>query len=138
MSMSPSVAAPFTDKCTSNELCLDNPAAFFFAPADSTCAILSLQPRKISGMAIFCTGVGPSVNWSGFDVNASTRSVRSPSLDHSSTPLLLSESIAEGRESSKAFRGAEKGSDDDDGDEDDCEDLDSCGLTLAGVEAVVE
>jgi hypothetical protein len=47
-------------------------------------------------------------------------------------PLLLLESSAEGRESSKAFRGAEKGSDDDG------EDVDADGLALAGVEAVVE
>ena len=76
-----------------------------------------------TGIAIRCTGVGPSINpnpnrLSTSPTTASTRSVSSPSFDHSSVPSvilpLLSIINIEGRESSNDERGAQNGDDDHD------------------------
>mmetsp|Transcript_4274 Transcript_4274/g.9577 ORF Transcript_4274/g.9577 Transcript_4274/m.9577 type:complete len:200 (-) Transcript_4274:628-1227(-) len=82
-------------------------------------AIRSLHPDNNSGIAIFCTGVGPSVNpkplrLSGSPTTASTNSVSNPNFDHSNAPSVIcpsGDNVA-GRESSNDVRGAWKGRED--------------------------
>jgi hypothetical protein len=81
-------------------------------------AIRSLQPDKISGMAIFCTGVGPSINprppADTSRVTPLTRSSSKPSFDHSNAPsnVLPSAVSVTGIESSNDERGAWNGKED--------------------------
>ena len=100
-------------KSTSNEE--DELEDDFFLLSDiSYDAILSLHPFSNSGIAIFCTGVGPSIKPNPWrlltsPVTASTNSVSNPNLDHSNVPSF---DVLAGKESSKDDFGDENGNDD--------------------------
>ena len=135
----------FSRSTSNDDVTAEETELFFFSLSVflifSNDAILSLHPDNISGIAIFCIGVGPSINpkplrSAASPTTASTKSVSKPNLDHSSAPSVIAPCLLvnsiDGRESSCDVRGAWKGSEDLE------ERLPSDGGGGAGVEEVVE